>query len=46
MGVGFALPINTAKSVVPQLIEKGRVTRASLGVQVRSAARRSAAQCT
>jgi S1-C subfamily serine protease len=32
VGVGFALPIETAAKVVPQLIATGKVTRASLGV--------------
>lgn len=33
VGVGFALPANTAARVVPQLVATGRVARASLGVQ-------------
>lgn len=33
-GVGFAVPINQAKSVVKQLIEKGTVTRGWLGVGI------------
>ncbi len=32
-GIGFAVPSDTVSRVVPQLIEKGRVTRAGLGVQ-------------
>ncbi|MGL6195255.1 MAG: PDZ domain-containing protein, partial [Thermoguttaceae bacterium] len=35
-GIGFAIPSNTAKWVVAQLIGKGRVTRAYLGVSTRS----------
>ena len=31
-GVGFAIPVNTIKRVVPQLIQNGRVIRADLGV--------------
>ncbi|MBI1909229.1 MAG: DegQ family serine endoprotease [Deltaproteobacteria bacterium] len=31
-GIGFAIPINMAKDLVPQLITKGKVTRAWLGV--------------
>ncbi|MGI5869860.1 MAG: S1C family serine protease [Kiritimatiellia bacterium] len=31
-GIGFAVPSDTVSRVVPQLIEKGRVTRAGLGV--------------
>lgn len=33
-GIGFAIPINLAKSLVPQLLEKGKVTRGWLGVQI------------
>lgn len=33
-GIGFAIPINLAKSLVPQLISKGAVTRGWLGVQI------------
>jgi len=33
-GIGFAIPINLAKEVLPQLKEKGRVKRAWLGVVV------------
>lgn len=33
-GVGFAIPSNLARWVVPQLIKKGRVTRAYLGVSI------------
>ncbi len=33
-GIGFAIPINTAKNIVPQLREKGKVTRGWLGVTV------------
>lgn len=32
-GLGFALPINAARRVVDQLIQQGRVARASLGIQ-------------
>jgi len=31
-GIGFAIPINTAKYVVEQLLEKGRVVRPWLGI--------------
>ncbi|NOZ63958.1 MAG: DegQ family serine endoprotease [Caldiserica bacterium] len=34
MGVGFAIPINMAKSVMKQLLEKGRVIRGWLGVVI------------
>jgi len=33
VGIGFAVPVNTAKSVIPQLEEAGHVQRAYLGVQ-------------
>ena len=32
IGIGFAIPINLAKSVVPDLIEKGKVSRGFLGI--------------
>jgi serine protease Do len=33
-GVGFAVPINVAKEILPQLRERGRVVRGWLGVQI------------
>jgi serine protease Do len=33
-GIGFAVPINTAKPLVPQLIDKGKVIRGYLGVTI------------
>ncbi len=33
-GIGFAVPINLAKSVMQQIIKEGRVSRGSLGVVV------------
>ncbi len=33
-GIGFAIPINMAKSVIPQLEQKGSVTRGWLGVKI------------
>jgi serine protease Do len=33
-GIGFAIPINMAKDILPQLKEKGKVTRGWLGVQI------------
>ncbi len=32
IGVGFALPVNTIRRVVPQLIEHGRVIRPVIGI--------------
>jgi Do/DeqQ family serine protease len=36
IGIGFAIPVNMAKSVMDQLRTKGKVTRAQLGVTVQS----------
>jgi len=33
-GIGFAIPINMAKSIIPQLRDKGKVTRGWLGVSI------------
>ncbi len=33
-GIGFAIPINMAKEILPQLKEKGEVTRGWLGVSI------------
>jgi S1-C subfamily serine protease len=33
-GIGFAIPVNTVKNIVPQLIQYGRVIRPGLGVTV------------
>ncbi len=34
--LGFAVPINSAKEILPQLLEKGRVARGYLGVSIQS----------
>ena len=34
IGIGFAIPINLAKELLPQLKEKGKVTRGWLGVYI------------
>jgi len=34
-GVGFAIPINNAKEILGQLIEKGKVVRGWLGIEIR-----------
>src|SRR5262245_29367650 len=36
IGIGFAIPIDLAKSIVAQLREKGKVTRGWLGVSIQS----------
>jgi S1-C subfamily serine protease len=33
VGIGFAVPVNTAKQVIPQLQEAGHVARAYLGIE-------------
>jgi serine protease Do len=33
-GIGFAIPINAAKEIIPQLKKKGKVTRGGIGVYV------------
>jgi serine protease Do len=43
-GIGFAIPINTAKRILPPLVAKGRVQRAWLGVQVQDLTDELAAQ--
>jgi S1-C subfamily serine protease len=35
-GIGFAIPVNSVKKVVPQLIEKGYVSRPWLGIRGQS----------
>ena len=32
--IGFAVPVNTLKAVLPQLREKGKVQRGYLGVNI------------
>ena len=35
-GIGFAIPVNTAKPLIPQLVEHGEVTRGYLGVNIQT----------
>lgn len=35
-GIGFAIPINTAKPLIPQLVARGEVIRGYLGVNIQS----------
>lgn len=37
MGIGFAVPVNTARTVAAQLVKDGKVTRAWLGVSLKDA---------
>jgi serine protease Do len=34
-GIGFAIPTNMARPIITQLVEKGKVTRAWLGVSIK-----------
>ncbi len=35
-GIGFAIPVNTAKPLIPQLVANGSVTRGYLGVSIQT----------
>jgi serine protease Do len=35
-GIGFAIPINTAKTLLPELVSRGSVTRGYLGVNIQN----------
>ena len=35
-GIGFAIPVNTAKPLIPQLVADGEVTRGYLGVNIQT----------
>jgi len=35
-GIGFAIPIHTAKPLIPQLVENGEITRGYLGVNIQN----------
>ena len=35
-GIGFAIPVNTAKPLIPQLVSHGEITRGYLGVNIQS----------
>ena len=35
-GIGFAIPVNTAKPLIPQLVAHGKITRGYLGVSIQS----------
>ncbi len=44
VGIGFAVPVDTASKIIPELIAKGRVSRSWLGVSLMPLNRRAAAQ--
>lgn len=44
VGIGFAIPINIARAIVPDLIETGKVSRGWLGVYLHSVNRKEAAE--
>lgn len=35
-GIGFAIPINTAKPLIPQLVKNGKVTRGYIGANIQT----------
>jgi serine protease Do len=35
-GIGFAIPVNMAKTIIPQLRDKGKVTRGWIGVSIQT----------
>ena len=43
MGIGFAIPINTARDIAEQLVKNGKITRGYLGVMIQSLDARNAA---
>ncbi|MBX3196680.1 MAG: trypsin-like peptidase domain-containing protein [Labilithrix sp.] len=36
-GIGFAIPINMVKQILPTLLREGRLTRSALGIRIRDA---------
>jgi serine protease Do len=40
-GIGFAIPINTARDIAARLVSEGRITRGSLGVAISDARERA-----
>jgi serine protease Do len=36
VGIGFAIPINNARPVIEELIQKGKVTRGRIGVEIKN----------
>nr|WP_143903585.1 trypsin-like peptidase domain-containing protein [Tepidimonas thermarum] len=45
-GIGFAVPVDTVRRVVPQLIERGRYVRPALGIEVDETLNQRLAQAT
>ena len=44
VGIGFAIPINAARNIADQLIEKGKITRGYLGVRIQDVTANTAAE--
>ena len=44
MGIGFAIPINTARTIAEQLVKTGKITRGYLGVLIQNMDSHNAAQ--
>jgi S1-C subfamily serine protease len=44
VGIGFAVPVDTAQKIIPELIAKGRISRPWLGVSLMPLNRRAATQ--
>ncbi len=44
MGIGFAIPINTARTIAEQLVKTGKITRGYLGVLIQNLDSHNAAQ--
>jgi serine protease Do len=42
IGIGFAIPISLAKSVIPDLVEKGKVSRGFIGIGLQDISRSAA----
>ena len=43
MGIGFAIPVNMARAILYQLLDKGEVTRGHLGIVIQDLTRARAA---
>jgi serine protease Do len=45
-GIGFAIPVDAVKDVLPQLLDKGHVSRGRLGVAIQAATQRASSRLT